>query len=450
MQNRLDWGGEEVLGASRPSLYSVAPEGEPQAPEAMLSWVLALAHAHCANPRSFFSHLLQSTPKHRLVYLSASFYQHRCSTANGLGAYARMFVDVLKEAVDLPTCSDLTLLSLSHLLPHNGAGLLARNPRWCALCLCEQLRSGHRPYRPLVWSLDFYRVCAKHRTAMLERCLACGSPQPSLPNLPSVLVCWSCRESMVAQPHGKSITFEPAVDEFEIWCAAALEDLVARREVLRSHGTLAQFRANIDVLVDHFTDGGRKALCNAIGLQIYGMNHWVNKGQKPSIAVLLRICFGVGVMPAAMFLPGVREGVSREVPVRAPIRARLSNPPMGFRQREDIEKQLALILTDPRDNRPLAAIASQVGFTRAAIKYWFPKQCAEIVRKNRACEVRRLESRYKADHELLRATFQRLLATGFYPSRLRVNNELATRHVSLMRPDLFRAYEEMRAAVYDR
>jgi len=450
MQNKRDCETEEVLGASSPSLYSVAPEGEPQAPEGMLSWMMALAYAHCANPRPFISHLIKSTPEHRLMNIGASFYMNHSLTANGMDAYAQLFVDVLGEATGDLACGDLTLLSLSHLLARKGFGLLAKQPRWCPVCLCEQLRAGHRPYRPLVWSLEFYRVCAKHKTVMLERCLACGSLQSSIPTLPSVLVCSECQASMVTLPRGKSIRLEPAQDEFEIWCATALEDLVAKRQILRSHGSLVQFRQNLVVLVDHFTDGGNKGLCNAVGIEIYGINHWITKAQRPSISVLLRLCYGVGVMPSAMFLPDILDAVSRESPVRAPIQPRQSNPLMGFQQREDIEKQLALILADPHDNRQLKAIARQVGFTSAVLKYWFPTQCTEIVRKNRACEVRRLELRYRDDHELLKATFQRLLATGLYPSRMRMNSELASRRVSLMRPDLFHAYEEMRAAVYGR
>ncbi|HEV7318817.1 MAG TPA: TniQ family protein [Ensifer sp.] len=450
MPKELDIDNGEVLGASRPSLYSVAPEGEPQAPEAMLSWMFALAHAHCVNPRPFISHLIRSTPEHRLMNIGASFYLNHSLTANGMDGYAKLFVEVLGDVTGERTCSELTLLPLSHLLARKGVGLLAKQPRWCPLCLCEQLRSGRRPYRPLVWSFEFYRVCTRHKAVMLERCLACGSLQSSIPTLPSVLVCSECQASMVSLPPGKSTRLEPAQDEFEIWCAIALEDLVAKRQVLQARGSLAQFRHNVNVLVDHFSDSGKVGLCSAVGMGIYGLNHWFGKVQRPSVSVLLRLCYGVGVMPSAMFLPDVLEHVSRETPICAPVQPRQSNPFIGFQQREDIEKQLALILADPHDNRRLKAIAQQVGFTSAVLKYWFPTQCAEIVRKNRACEVRRLELRYRTDHELLKAAFQRLLASGQYPSRMRVNSELAARRISLMRPDLFHAYEEMRAAVYGR
>lgn len=255
---------------------------------------------------------------------------------------------------------------------------------------------------------------------------------------------------MVAAPQGSSITFESVNDEFEIWCSVALEDLIAQREVLEARGSLAQLRANVDMLVDRFVDGSRKALCNAVGLQIYALNGWINKAERPSLASLLRLCYGVGAMPAAMFLPGILDCVSRAQPVLAPTGMRQVKPMLGYRQREDIERQLAVILADESDSRMLAAVAGQVGLSRHAIKYWFPKQCSEIVRKNRACEVRRLEARYRGDHEFLRAVFQRLLASGIYPGRRRINAELAARRVSLFRPDLFRAYEEMRAAAIER
>lgn len=450
MHDKHDLNNEDVLGASRPSLYRVTPEGVPGAPEAMLSWMLALSHAHCANPRLLLSRIMAESIQYRNVWGGSTFFERDCSTANGLGVYARMFVDLLLGAAGTKECRDLTLLSLTGLLAHNGEGLLAKSPRWCTLCLCDQLRAGKRAHRPLVWSLEFYRICTRHGIAMLDRCLACGSPQACIPSLPSVLHCSACEESMVVAPQDHVIAFDRVDNPFEVWCSVALEDLIAKREVLEAHGSLAQFRTNVKLLAGRLARGSRKALCHAVGLPIYALNGWVNKSERPSLASLLRLCYGVGAMPAAIFLPGILDCVSRAQPVLAPTGVRQIRPMLGYRQREAIERQLAVILCDESDNRMLAAVASQVGLSRHAIKYWFPKQCREIVRKNRMCEVRRLEARYRADHEFLREAFQRLLANGVYPGRRRINDELAFRKISLFRPDLFRAYEEMRAAVFER
>ncbi|MDC7285992.1 TniQ family protein, partial [Bifidobacterium thermophilum] len=71
-----------------------------------------------------------------------------------------------------PAVQGMTLLGLAHLLPANGEGLLARNPRWCHACLCDQARRGQRPHHPLVWSFEHYRVCHVHRVSMGEHCPA--------------------------------------------------------------------------------------------------------------------------------------------------------------------------------------------------------------------------------------------------------------------------------------
>lgn len=341
----------------------------------------------------------------------------------------------------------MTLLGLSHLLPRNGEGLIAKNPRWCLHCLCEQTRLSQRSHFPLVWSFEYYRVCHLHHTVMQEHCPACGHTQSYLPCYPSLLHCGTCGESMLAPlPVGFSME-EPDASDFEKWCSLALVDLVGRLDDLQKAGSLLHLRCNVDAIVGRFTSGNRKRLCEEIGLQIYALNGWINKDERPSLAVLLRFCHGIGLMPGSIFLPDAATQASRSVPVWTPSGERERRPMLGYLQRERIQKQLEVILADQTTNPGLAAVACQVGLTRHSLKYWFRQQSREIVRKNRMCESRRLETRYREDHEFLRVVVQNFRAAGIYPSRRRVNAELGRRQISLIRVDLFSAYEKMRTVI---
>ena len=425
------------------ALYPIKMEGSLDAPEGMLSWVVGLAQAHCVGPRAMLKNLLAGSEQYDDIWRGSTFFERDCGTINGLGAYARMMVELLGPALP-PEVNQMTLLGLSQLLPRNGEGLTAKNPRWCPHCLCDQARASQRPHFPLVWSFEYYRVCHIHHKSMQEHCPACGHMQSYLPCYPSLLHCGTCGESMLAPlPEGGNME-EPAVSEFEQWCSAALVDLVSRLDLLWTAGNLVHFRSNVDAIVDRFKMGNRKRLCEDIGLQIYALNGWLNKNERPSLSVLLRFCYGIGLMPARIFLPGALDHVTRTGAVFSAPSPREIRPLLGYRQREWIEKQLEVILADATDHGGLSAVAEQVGLSRHTLKYWFPRRSTDIVRKNRICESRRLEVRYKEDHEFLRRVVQNMHAQKIYPSRRRVNAELVVRQISLMRPDIFMAYERLR------
>lgn len=425
------------------ALYPLKMEGSLDAPEGLLSWVVGLAQAHCVGPRAMLKHLLSSSEQYDDIWRGSTFFERDCGTVNGLGAYARMMVELLGPALP-PEVNQMTLLGLSKLLPRNGEGLTAKNPRWCSSCLCEQARESQRPHFPLVWSFEYYRVCHIHHKAMQEHCPACGHTQSYIPCYPSLLHCGTCGESMLAPlPEGGNME-EPAASDFERWCSAALVDLVSKLDLLWTAGSLVHLRSNVYAIVDRFAMGNRKRLCEDIGLQIYALNGWLNKNERPSLSVLLRFCYGIGLMPASIFLPDAVDHVRRTGAVFSVPSPREIRPLLGYRQRERIERQLEVILEDATDHRGLATVAEQVGLSRHALKYWFPKQSRSIVHKNRTCESRRLELRYREDHDFLRAVIHRLCIQGIYPSRRRVNAELGAHKISLIRPDIFIAFERLR------
>ncbi len=237
---------------------------------------------------------------------------------------------------------------------------------------------------------------------------------------------------------------EPEASAFDKWCSVALVDLVSRLELLQTDGSLLNLQSNVVAIVDKFTMGNRKRLCEDIGLQIYALNGWLNKNERPSLSVLLRLCHGIGLMPANIFMPDAVDHVTRTGAVFSAVSPRQCRPLLGYRQRERIERQLEVILADATDHRGLASVAEQVGLSRHSLKYWFPIQSRDVVQKNRTSEVRRLELRYREDHDFLQSVVQNMCAKGIYPSRRRVNDALSTRKLTLMRPDIFHLYDRLR------
>lgn len=443
-KSRTDPFSQDSPPVIEPALYPLQMEGTQEAPEGLLSWVVGLAQAHCLGPRTLVKYWVAESEAHRYLRSDAAFFERYSGTVNGLGQYARMMLELVVKAFS-PSAQGMTLLGLAHLLTANGEGLLARNPRWCAACLCDQVRRWQRPHHPLVWSFEHYRVCHVHRVSMSEHCPACGATQAFLPIHPSLLHCGTCGESLIAKPPGDHCPQEPEIGDFELWCAGALVDLVARIPDLQRDGSLQQMRTNLQGIANRLTGGNRKELCEAIGLQPRALNGWISKEERPSLGLLLRLCYGIGLSPSRAFLPDGLDGPTCAEPIKAPLGERLERPMLGYRQRERIERQLEMVLNDSSDHRELAAIAVQVGLTRHSLKYWFREQAIAIVSRNRLVKNQRLEKRYREDHAYLRLVIQNLRAQGIYPSRRRVNIQLAPKHLSLMRPDLLNIYEQMRA-----
>lgn len=425
------------------TLYPLKMGGSQEAPEGLLSWIVGLAQTHCLGPRILIKHLMSEDARYREVWSGVAFFERDCGTVNGLGTYARMMSDVLGDA-GAHDVSRMTLLALSHLFPRNGEGLLARQPRWCPACLCDQVRAGQRIHYPLFWSLEYYRTCHIHLTQMQECCPACSARQPHLPNYPSLSNCGVCGEPLLAALPEEAEGKEVPATGYEQWSADALVDLIRRQRCLESEGSLATFRENIEAVVDRFSSGNRKRLCEQVGLQDYALNGWVNKGDRPSLAVLLRLCYGVGILPASMFLPDAVETSQRNCPATASASERENRPLLGYKQRERIERQLDSILNDPSDFRCLAAVAQQMGLTHHALKYWFARQSRDIVRKNRACTARKMQARFREEHDYLRTVMQDMRAEGVEPTRRKVDAELAKISIALCRRDLFSSYQTLR------
>lgn len=422
-----------------PTLYPLPIEGSREAPEGLLSWVVGLAQAHCVGPRTLVKHLVDQSDIHSDLWSDAAFFERHCGTVNGLGRYARMMLELQGRSSSL-AAQGMTLLGLAHLLPANGEGLLTRNPRWCHACLCDQARREQRPHHPLVWSFEHYRVCHTHRVSMSEYCPACGATQAFLPIYPSLLHCGACRESLIARLPGDYCPREAEVGEFELWCANALVDLIVHIPDLQRDGSLLQMRTNLEAISYRLTGGNRKELCEAIGLQPRAINGWLTKEERPSLALLLRFCYGVGLLPANVFLEDVPLSSACVKPIQAPSRDRGDRPMLGHQQRARIERQLELIIGQPDRFPYLLEVAQEVELTRHALKYWFRRQSSEIVRKNRWNQDRKLKHKALEDHRFLSMVVQKLQASGVFPSRRRVNQVLASRHLSLRNHDLLKSY----------
>lgn len=429
-----------------PGWVQLEPQSTSESPEGLLSWVIGLSMVHSLGPRTLIKHLASSSVEYEAQWCDAAFFDRHSGTVNGIAHYAQMILKLLRKE-DKPDFQYMTLLGLRHLLPPNGEGFLVKSPRWCTGCLCDQARRGARPHHPLIWSFEHYRFCEMHKVHLSQQCSACGATQSFIPIYPSLLHCNSCGEPLLrptseAQPELNSHVLIST--DFDRWCSRALIHLVNNIPILQTDGSLAHFRNNLQTLVLHHADGNRARFCESIQLQPRAINGWLGKGERPSLGMLLRISYAVGVFPAKLFLPDLTQrGYFSNLRVGG-ASARASRPILGDHARETISRQLQIILHSPDYFLTLNETAASVKLTRHALKYWFPLEAIEIVRKARAQSDRKLVARYKMDHDMLREIVLSLQTNQIYPSRRLVEAELRKRKLSLMRPDLLQLFQQLR------
>lgn len=441
LESSPEWGHEPPNSM----FFHVKPEGDSSDVEGLISWLIATAQAHCLSPRVLVKYLLRNSEQHRDVWSGTTFFDRDCTTINGYGTYARLAVNLLQERTPV-SLAPLTLLHAEHLFPHNSEGALCRHPKWCPICLCEQARAHQRTHFKLLWSLEHYRVCHEHQVSLSDRCPACGSLQSFIPVYPSLMHCNACRRPLLAEIPQNEAEEPASFTNYELWCADSLVGLIGRRGELQTRGSLVTFRENIAGIVSRLSPGNRKGLCESIGLQAYALNGWLNKDERPSLSVLLRFGYGVSVDIAELFLPDAVKLVSQPKGLLPAETDRNARPMLGFQQQQNMKKLLDVIIVDPTDNRALVKVADQLGLSRSALKYWFGAECRAIVCKNRNSESLRLRMKYRKDHDLLRSIVQLLRSRDLQPTRRRVDRELRKNGLSLMRPDIFIAYQELKSA----
>lgn len=409
--------------------------------ESLTSYLVRLARAHGTSPRHLLAKVLAKVDPSIGEILSPKFYKSYSGTVNGTGKYAAMVSGAAGEA----TMRDLvgsTLLGLSRILPANGAALLARHPQWCPHCLAEQLCAQVEPWRPLVWSLDLYRVCGTHKTPMHSGCLHCGEEQPFIPEDPVLAHCAYCSYPLAGALATDTAADGDAVNE---WLAAALEDLVAHLEDVAANASARRFLAFVDALVLRFAKGNRARFCEMAGLPPKAISNWYNKGQRPSLPQILRIAYAADCMPAAMLL-GQTDGSTmqdrasrlREVPES--LWRRGDRPDLSEGERRGIKRELQGYLADDSKADPPARVALQLGITRSAMKYWFPSEFIALSKKFRKKQAQDSTELAYQNVERVRDIVERFKKQGIFPGRKRVDMELRKLGWTLADPGLLEIY----------
>lgn len=405
--------------------------------EGLVSYIVRLGASHSVSPRLLVRKIFPEAGAELRQSHYAPFFSRHAGTVNGLGKYAEAFSSAVAALNGLDSARQLTLLALKNVLPANGAGLTGRHPKWCPTCLAEMKSRGEESYHPLAWSLAAVNTCPVHKRSLQNACSHCGRRQPFFPNYPDLGLCAHCKSPLW---DGSMIAHDPA--PADLWLANAAGDLIKHLADIENVDTLGNFIAFLNTMIQAHADGNRAAFCRKIGLPKWALTGWMTHGRRPSLPQMLSVCHGLGMMPSRIFL-GAEDGRAVAVPANQSSKffVRKERPNLDAEERRKINAELSRILSKQVSPIPLAEVARSFGLTRSCLSYWFPKECAEVTKLHSSFQRKLRRRRYREQHDYVDRVVIKLIKEGLYPGRKQVDTILRTQGISLMRKDLFDAYQ---------
>lgn len=405
--------------------------------EGLVSYIVRLGAAHSVSPRLLVRKIFPEAGAELMQSHYAPFFSRHAGTIDGLGKYAEAFSSAVATLTGLDSARQLTLLALKSVLPANGAGLTERHPKWCPSCLAEMKSHGEESYRPLAWSLAMLNTCPVHKGTLQNACSHCGRRQPFFPNYPDLGLCAHCKSPLW---DGSMIAHEPS--PADLWLANAVGDLIKHLGNIENVATIGNFNAFLDTMIQLHADGNRAAFCRKLGLPKWTLNGWMTHGRRPSLPQMLSVCHGLGMMPSRIFL-GAEDGRTVAAPTcqSSKFFVRKERPNLDAEERRKISAELSRILSRQVSPIPLAEVARLFGLTRSCLSYWFPKECAEVTKLHSSFQSTLRRRRYREQQAYVDRIVIELINEGLYPGRKQVDTILRAQGISLMRKDLYGAYQ---------
>lgn len=404
--------------------------------EGLISFIVRLSRAHSVNPRLLIRKVFCEAEPKITAIAKNRFYVKDSRTINAVGEYGRLFAQVTSQLTGHDSLDALTMLPWQHVLPENGEAMTAKHVRWCSGCLAEQALTLGFNYRPLIWSLDPYKSCWRHRRPLQDHCPRCDNMQPFIPAIPVLGHCVHCGASLLTL--SSSIPAEN-IDATQFKVEASLWEML--ESSLSEQPSLEAFKSNLRLLIHQRADGNKARFCADLGWDQWATNAWLLKGQRPTLQRLAALSLRHDISIPALFtkptpdvhraerLPGI---VLRNV-------VRKARPQFSTEHRRCIAEQLTneLSSTTPRS---LNAIGKALDIRRSALKYWFPELHRQLVARYRAFRMQEAILSKSGRNKILEEILANLVKNGIRPSKRIVDKKLSEHGLALVREDLAATY----------
>lgn len=419
------WNLRRPLIPPRSRLYHLEPEGigTPYV-ESLIGYIARLAETHCVPSGVLMEREL--APLVSKTYGGANLHRIYAFTGalNGTGVMAMNLIQALQSLTLRSDLSCLTMLTWSELIPSRN--LLCSVRAWCPACYEEWLTTGQVVYEPLLWSLRVVKVCPYHEQHLSQKCPYCNQQNNPLAWRSRPGYCSKCFKWLGLPPETPISDRKTETEDrqnYEIWSAKAIGELVAKAPDLELPPTKDCIAKALSVYVEQLTEGNIATFARQLGIPRNTLWLWCKGKNLPSIDALVKICYCLRVSVLNFLTQGVDSVNDFQTATLIP--TQLQSKPRASSKAFDsnlVQQHLKAVLV--RNDYPppsMEEVARSLKCPRRTIYKYFPDLCRAISANYRSYRKAKLAKNIEQSGKEARQIALHLHKKGVYPSESRVS-----------------------------
>ncbi len=405
--------------------------------ESQTSYLSRLAENHSISVGMLLGKVVAPFLEKEYLNKGSRFYDHAIEL-NAFGNQAAAFAKALSILTGIDSIPKLTLISLKDTLsPWN---VLAETKRWCPLCLEEWKRSNSIVYEPLLWSFKSVNICANHNVFLNPICPNCAKTVPYLTRTSRIGFCSNCRCWLGSNEYKAVLNLDPAQLLWEQYKIKSIGNLIINKELIGEHSFY-----NICLLLKALIQrsGGVSAFSRKLSIPKSTISSWINGGHKPSLDVLLKICFAFEIDIAELFKADQYTDFlyAKCVINRSIDKSNIDNKAARKIDWALIEQKLNAIIEDQELGAPsVREVARLVGCNERLLYNHFPERCSQIADNYKQLIQSIKSRRLEEDRNTIITATIALYNNGVYPTERNVERLISP--LTLRRKNNYSAWKD--------
>lgn len=427
----------------RSALYRLEPADAGTAlHESLLSYLHRLAARHCLRVRDLMTEFVLPRTQIREVNCGHSFSTDYAKTINGFGKYATEVSAALNNLTGRDDLQRCTFIPWRDLLDPKGGGLLEHSMRWCPSCLAQNIDRSDPCVYPLLWSCRSVTHCPVHASALVNKCLRCGSPQRVLSDTNAYGRCWACSGSLGART---GLWEEAQPTARQAFDATAVSKMIGSGNAAPDFATLDRFAQRLHRLSKLHKCATTTEFARRLHIDFDTMRDWLVRGTRPTLNSLLEVSYRVDLDPVQL--------LTEEPPISPPmIRTGEATATRTFHRLsadalQRLTADMEASLQDSDQYVDAEDLAEKYGTTVAYIRY----QCGDLYRAFAAHRIavraelrqRRIDSLLQRTEDVVRA----LAAQNTRLTRRGIDRALSAEGIAMKNPRIREKAFETAAAI---
>lgn len=427
--------------------------------ESATGYTIRLAADHCMLTKNLlWKEILPLLGKDYLLECGkgSRFLSRDGRVLNGLSESARGWVEALEKLTLQPHLQGTTMLPWADVFSHRN--LLRPNRAWCPICYSEWREAGSTVYEPLIWAIALVKVCPVHGEYLSDTCQYedCQKRLPLISKTSYPGHCSHCGRwlgnalpaaaTLVSKDKDFAIwanNSEELTFKWHCWASRAVGELIAVGQAPGERGSLVRILAGLTSYLERVESGELAATPLGMRRTRLVLYDTQKRGLMPSLPVLLRLCYLIGIEPTPLLAHGNIVLSTEDVEIT--IRERHNK---GKRRRFDsnyVRRYLETVLESDEQPRPsMREVASRIGYQTAQIAQHFPQLCAAISTLYLAEQNAKRKQRMEILKSKVRGSILAVHAEGMKPSAGRVGARLGQPGL-LRSPELQAVFRDTRA-----